>query len=320
MVRILIFGMYENAMYHPLTDVERALREILPEMELHFTDQILDLCKAEAYDAIISYWDDWNAPIPDRAADALLRYVEQGGALLVLHNGISIQLQDCLKKAVGGRFITHPAQEAITFMVKENEITEGCHDFTLVEEPYQFELEEDEKEIFLTYLYRGKEYPAGWRKWVGKGKTVYLTPGHTAEQFQCAEYRQLIRKCMDWLLESKLVTCKGQRRNEEKMNNGKLVRDKIPQIIREAGKNPVIRILSDEEYLVELDKKLSEEVAEYQADKSIEEMADVLEVLFAICEARGYSVEELLAVKEAKREARGGFADKIFWSGNGFIR
>lgn len=97
---------------------------------------------------------------------------------------------------------------------------------------------------------------------------------------------------------------------------GKLVRDKIPQIIIDDGKKPIVEILSDEDYLTELDKKLNEEVAEYQADKSIEEMADVLEVLFAICEARGYSVEELMRMRERKKNARGGFGDKIFWIGN----
>ena len=97
---------------------------------------------------------------------------------------------------------------------------------------------------------------------------------------------------------------------------GKLVRDRIPEIIRNDGKKPIIEILSNEDYLKELDKKLNEEVAEYQADKSIEEMADILEVLFAVCEARGHSVEELLQVKESKRENRGGFKDKIYWIGN----
>ncbi|MBR5137020.1 MAG: nucleoside triphosphate pyrophosphohydrolase [Clostridia bacterium] len=97
---------------------------------------------------------------------------------------------------------------------------------------------------------------------------------------------------------------------------GKLVRDKIPDIIRAAGKTPVTEILSNEEYLNELDKKLNEEVAEYQADKSIEEMADILEVLYAICEARGYSIEELMQVKEAKRDERGGFKDRVYWVGN----
>lgn len=97
---------------------------------------------------------------------------------------------------------------------------------------------------------------------------------------------------------------------------GKLVRDNIPQIIEAAGKKPIIEILSDNDYLVELDKKLNEEVAEYQADKSLEEMADVLEVLFAICEARGHSVEELMRMRDIKKIARGGFKEKIFWCGN----
>ena len=100
------------------------------------------------------------------------------------------------------------------------------------------------------------------------------------------------------------------------MKKGKLVRDKIPEITISDGKKPVIRILDNDEYLQELDKKLNEEIAEYQADKSVEEMADVLEVLFAICEARGHSVEELMEVRNEKREKRGGFEQKIFWSGN----
>lgn len=97
---------------------------------------------------------------------------------------------------------------------------------------------------------------------------------------------------------------------------GKLVRDKLPEIIKNDGKTPIIEILSNEDYLKELDRKLNEEVAEYQADKSIEEMADVLEVLFAICEGRGYTVEELLQVRESKREKCGGFRDKIYWVEN----
>ena len=100
---------------------------------------------------------------------------------------------------------------------------------------------------------------------------------------------------------------------------GKLVRDKIPQIIIEDGRTPIVRTLSDEEYLSELDRKLNEEVAEYQADKSLEEMADILEVLFAICEARGHSVDELIEVRDKKREKRGGFRDKVYCEGNDLL-
>ncbi len=96
------------------------------------------------------------------------------------------------------------------------------------------------------------------------------------------------------------------------ITHNKLVRYKIPDIIKFSGKQAVTHVLTDEEYLVELDRKLSEECAEYQADKSLEEMADVLEVLYAIAAAHGYSVEELERVRAEKSEKRGGFADKIF--------
>ena len=94
--------------------------------------------------------------------------------------------------------------------------------------------------------------------------------------------------------------------------HNKLVRDKIPEIIKNAGKTPVTHILSDEEYLSKLDKKLNEECAEYQTDKSIEELADMLEVIYAIAEARGWSVSELEAVRRDKAEKRGGFKNKIY--------
>ena len=92
----------------------------------------------------------------------------------------------------------------------------------------------------------------------------------------------------------------------------KLVRDKIPEIIKADGKECKTRILSNDEYIAVLEAKLNEEVAEYQADKNLEEMADVLEVLQANCIARGYSLEELEAHGAKKASERGGFADKIF--------
>lgn len=97
---------------------------------------------------------------------------------------------------------------------------------------------------------------------------------------------------------------------------GKLVRDKIPEIIIADGMKPITRILDNDDYLQELDKKLNEEITEHQADMSIKEMADVLEVLFAICEARGYSVEVLMEIRNGKREKRGGFEQKKFGGGN----
>jgi len=92
----------------------------------------------------------------------------------------------------------------------------------------------------------------------------------------------------------------------------KLVRDKIPEIISQDGRKAVSHILSEEAYIAELDKKLIEEVNEYIKDKNLEEMADVLEVLYAVCKARGYTIEELETKRKEKAEIRGGFHEKIF--------
>ena len=92
----------------------------------------------------------------------------------------------------------------------------------------------------------------------------------------------------------------------------KLVRDRIPEIIRSSGEEPVVRIMDDGEYLVELEKKLDEEVAEYRESRDIEELADILEVVYALCEAQGKTVDDLMRVYNKKHEERGGFGDKIF--------
>ena len=92
----------------------------------------------------------------------------------------------------------------------------------------------------------------------------------------------------------------------------KLVRDRIPEIIKNVGKIAHTRILGDDEYLTELDRKLGEEFAEYQADKNIEELADMLEVIYAIAKARGVSVDELESIRSAKAEKNGAFEKKVF--------
>ena len=91
----------------------------------------------------------------------------------------------------------------------------------------------------------------------------------------------------------------------------KLVRDRIPEIIEKSGNRCVTEILSDEEYIEMLDKKLDEELAEYHKDKNVEELADLLEVIYACAQARGFSLEELENVRGAKADKRGAFKDKI---------
>lgn len=96
------------------------------------------------------------------------------------------------------------------------------------------------------------------------------------------------------------------------MMYNKLVRDRIPEIIRSQGETPNIRILNDQEYRLHLERKLDEEVAEFHKDKNLEELADILEVMYALTENLGFSKEDLIETFQKKHDDRGGFSDRIF--------
>lgn len=91
----------------------------------------------------------------------------------------------------------------------------------------------------------------------------------------------------------------------------KLVRDNIPAIIEAKGAACETEILSDADYLRLLDAKLDEELAEYHQDQNIEELADLMEVIYACAKARGYTVAELESVRAEKAAKRGGFDRKV---------
>lgn len=92
----------------------------------------------------------------------------------------------------------------------------------------------------------------------------------------------------------------------------KLVRDKIPEIIKEKGDFFETRELSEPEYLKELNKKLQEEVVEYLEDNNVEELADIVEVVHGILNAKNISLEEFEKIRQDKVDRRGAFNKKIF--------
>ena len=96
----------------------------------------------------------------------------------------------------------------------------------------------------------------------------------------------------------------------------KLVRDLIPAIIEKDGKALKARNLSEEEYVTELNKKMHEELKEYEEaenqKQAVEELADLLELIYAAVRVHGSSVEELETIRKKKAEKRGGFDERIF--------
>lgn len=93
----------------------------------------------------------------------------------------------------------------------------------------------------------------------------------------------------------------------------KLVRDKIPKNINSMNDRKCnYKILTEEEYIQELDKKLFEEAHEFIEEHSVEELADLMEVIFAIMKVKNISMKELENIRELKNNKKGSFNDKIY--------
>lgn len=92
----------------------------------------------------------------------------------------------------------------------------------------------------------------------------------------------------------------------------KLVRDKIPEIIRDRGDTAVTRVLDGKEFSEHLTKKLAEEVQEYLSDGTVEELADIYEVILAILRHKNVPFESFEELRKRKLLERGGFSERIF--------
>lgn len=99
------------------------------------------------------------------------------------------------------------------------------------------------------------------------------------------------------------------------MTYDKLVRDRIPEIIQSKGKTPATHVAGDDEYRRRLTEKLQEEVSEFIADETPEEIADILEVIVAITSDRGWTLADIERLRAEKAAARGGFYERIVLEG-----
>ncbi|WP_088265646.1 nucleoside triphosphate pyrophosphohydrolase [Bacillus mycoides] len=96
----------------------------------------------------------------------------------------------------------------------------------------------------------------------------------------------------------------------------KLIRNKIPQIIKANGKTPKTRILPEDEYIKEICNKTQEELNEYleatTKEHKLEELSDLLELINALAEHEGTTLEEINNIRKKKAEERGGFQNRVF--------
>ncbi|WP_258171346.1 ThuA domain-containing protein [Paenibacillus sp. R14(2021)] len=203
--RLLLLGDNARALWHPLAPVKEQLDAMLGSAFDIFVSEDYDALASlheRDYDALLSYADCWESKLTPEQTAGLLRFVSQGGGLLVIHNGISLQVSYELAQVIGAKFIGHPPYQPLTYVraAFDHPLLEGVSDFTVEEEPYRFELDTfTPRRILLEFDYEGARYPAAWEHPYGLGRVVYLQPGHCAASFQPASYRRLIVNSLRWV-------------------------------------------------------------------------------------------------------------------------
>ncbi|MFT3829108.1 MAG: ThuA domain-containing protein [Opitutaceae bacterium] len=197
----LLFG-NRVAPYHPLGPVEPALHTILAaDFALGVTEDPNELVRGlGAVKLVIGYADVWDRALGDDAADALVAFVERGGGLLVLHNGICWAKHPRVRQLVGAAFTGHPEQETMLYRFAGTQpIAAGLDGFAMQEEPYRYEFEHGvEAGAFLHYEQAGRRWAAGWALMRGAGRVVNLQPGHTVVAFENVGYAALVRRAACW--------------------------------------------------------------------------------------------------------------------------
>ena len=91
----------------------------------------------------------------------------------------------------------------------------------------------------------------------------------------------------------------------------KLIRDKIPEIVELSGKKAIVEELNDISYKKHLDEKLGEELQEYLSSDNVDELADLIEVIYAILKYKGLDISEFELIRKRKAEKRGAFDKRL---------
>ena len=215
MKKLLVLGDYESPRFHPLSNLSPLLKALENRYEITVTENYPALTAEELkrYDACINFMDNWQDRGNESAENEILRYMETGGKMLTLHNGILTKKSEKLLMMQGGTFKGHEPYDRLVYRCRG--ICPGAEgeteSFALMEEPYQYELyRTEEMEIFLEYLYRGNWFPAGWKLPFGTGTVIYLAPGHDEKSFADRNVITLAEGALD-LLTSK---CRKEEQGE----------------------------------------------------------------------------------------------------------
>jgi uncharacterized protein len=135
---------------------------------------------------------------------AFQQYVERGNGLLAIHSGTAGYTESStLRPLLGGVFVRHPAQCAVTVTPRAGHaMVAGVDAFTAHDEHYMMALDDAAADVFLTTSSEHGEQPGGWTRSVGAGRVCVLTPGHNLPVWTTPAYERMIRNALAWVSKS----------------------------------------------------------------------------------------------------------------------
>lgn|SRR5690625_2155525 len=208
-IKALALGDYTDVKYHPFTAVDKEIESIFQDkIQVTSTEDYSLLSKEglKNYKLFISYTEFNDEALPADRTAALLSFVAEGGGIVAIHNGISLQKNHELASMLGARFTGHPPFRTLSIQLNKSvkhPIVNELDDFIIDDEPYLFEMDSHlDTTILAYYEHDGEMKPAAWAHSFGLGRVVYLMPGHQLSSFHVEEYRELILRSGLWATNS----------------------------------------------------------------------------------------------------------------------
>ncbi len=136
----------------------------------------------------------------DKVQRAFLEYVRSGNGLLVIHSGTAgYEQARIFRELIGGVFREHPEPCPVSVEPQAGHpIAEGSSPFTVVDEHYFMDLDDEQVNIFLTTSSQHGTQPGGWTRLEGEGRVCVLTPGHNLEVWEHPAYQFLLQNALHW--------------------------------------------------------------------------------------------------------------------------
>ncbi|EFM11173.1 conserved hypothetical protein [Paenibacillus curdlanolyticus YK9] len=219
--RVILFGDYTSAPYHPLQGMDKEVINLLGDayrVDPCEDSVVLIAGLSNQVDVLISYADRWTSTLTEGQVDGMLAFVQGGGGLVSLHCGISLANHERLLPLFGAKFVGHPEFQPLSFSVAagvggashadgrdvqpvDQSLAASLEPFVLAEEPYQYAFADapnGDRTVLLDYEYEGELYPAVWTQTYGQGRVINVMPGHTVESLQHPAVQKLLIAAVEW--------------------------------------------------------------------------------------------------------------------------